>query len=64
MSGLDLEILVLSAGPIGPMKAALDSTLSHVHQRRQFGEPIAHNQLLHARLADMYTKYATSQAYL
>lgn len=64
MSGLDLEILVLSVGLIGLMKAALAGTLSHVHQRRQFGEPIAHNQLLHAKLAEMYTKYATSQAYL
>jgi isovaleryl-CoA dehydrogenase len=64
MSGLDLERLVLSAGPIGLMKAALDETLPYVHQRKQFGEPIAHNQLLQGKLADMYTKYATSQAYL
>lgn len=64
MSGLDLERLVLSAGPVGLMRAALDETLPYVHQRKQFGQPIAHNQLLQGKLADMYTKYASSRAYL
>uniref|UniRef100_A0A060TC96 ARAD1D37884p n=1 Tax=Blastobotrys adeninivorans TaxID=409370 RepID=A0A060TC96_BLAAD len=64
MSGLDLERLVLSAGPVGIMKAALDETLPYVHTRKQFGLPIAHNQLLQGKLADMYTKYAASRAYL
>ncbi|CAN6605348.1 hypothetical protein TRVA0_002S05512 [Trichomonascus vanleenenianus] len=64
MSGLDYERLVLAAGPVGIMKAALDETLPYVHQRKQFGKPIAHNQLLQGKLADMYTKYAASRAYL
>lgn len=64
MSGLDYERLVLSAGPVGLMRAALDETLPYVHQRKQFGVPIAHNQLLQGKLADMYTKYRASQTYL
>lgn len=33
MSGLDLERLVLSAGPIGLMQAALDTTMPYVMTR-------------------------------
>lgn len=63
MEGLDLERLVLSAGPLGIMQAALDVALPFTHQRKQFGQPIAHNQLVQGRLADMYTKLQASRAY-
>lgn len=63
MEGLDLERLVLSAGPLGIMQAALDVALPFTHQRKQFGQPIAHNQFLQGKLADMYTKLQASRAY-
>lgn len=63
MEGLDIERLVLSAGPLGLMQAALDVTLPFTHQRKQFGTPIAHNQLVQGKLADMYTKLQASRAY-
>ena len=63
MEGLDLERLVLSAGPLGIMQAALDVALPFTHQRKQFGAPIAHNQLVQGKLADMYTKLQVSRAY-
>ncbi|KAJ5512462.1 hypothetical protein N7463_002014 [Penicillium fimorum] len=63
MEGLDLERLVLSAGPLGIMQAALDLVLPYTHVRKQFGIPIAHNQLIQGKLADMYTKLAASRAY-
>jgi isovaleryl-CoA dehydrogenase len=63
MEGLDLERLVLSAGPLGIMQAAMDVALPFTHQRKQFGQPIAHNQLLQGKLADMYTKLQASRAY-
>lgn len=63
MEGLDLERLVLSAGPLGIMQAAMDVTLPFTHQRKQFGSPIAHNQLVQGKLADMYTKLQASRAY-
>ncbi|KAK3676861.1 hypothetical protein LTR78_003065 [Recurvomyces mirabilis] len=63
MEGLDLERLVLSAGPLGLMKAALDVTLPYVHERHQFGTPLATNQLIQGKLADMYTKYRASSAF-
>jgi isovaleryl-CoA dehydrogenase len=63
MEGLDLERLVLSAGPLGLMKAALDVTLPYTHERKQFGQPIATNQFMHGKLADMYTKYMASSSF-
>jgi isovaleryl-CoA dehydrogenase len=63
MEGLDLERLVLSAGPLGLMQASLDTVLPYVHQRKQFGQPIAYNQLVQGKLADMYTKYRASSAF-
>ncbi|EME45693.1 hypothetical protein DOTSEDRAFT_71403 [Dothistroma septosporum NZE10] len=63
MEGLDLERLVLSAGPLGLMKAALDVTLPYVHERKQFGQPLAHNQFIQGKLADMYTNYRASSAF-
>ena len=63
MEGLDLERLVLSAGPLGIMQASLDLVLPYTHQRKQFSTPIAHNQLIQAKLADMYTKLQASRAY-
>ncbi|OTA99259.1 hypothetical protein M426DRAFT_325299 [Hypoxylon sp. CI-4A] len=63
MEGLDLERLVLSAGPLGLMQAALDVALPFTHQRKQFGVPVAHNQFVQGRLADMYTKLQASRAY-
>jgi isovaleryl-CoA dehydrogenase len=63
MEGLDIERLVLSSGPLGIMQAALDVALPFTHQRKQFGIPIAHNQLVQGKLADMYTKLQASRAY-
>jgi isovaleryl-CoA dehydrogenase len=63
MEGLDLERLVLSAGPLGLMQAALDVALPFVHTRKQFGQPIGTFQAIHGKLADMYTKYQVSRAY-
>lgn len=45
------------------MQAALDLVLPYTHTRKQFGTPIAHNQLIQGKLADMYTKLSASRAY-
>lgn len=64
MSGLDLERLVLCGGPLGLMQAACDVSFSYAHDRKQFGCPIGHNQLLQGKMADMYTKMQASRAYV
>jgi len=63
MEGLDLERLVLSAGPLGLMQAALDVALPYAHTRKQFGTAIGHFQLVQGKLADMYTKLQAARAY-
>ena len=45
------------------MQAALDLVLPYAHTRTQFSIPIAHNQLVQGKLADMYTKMSASAAY-
>ena len=45
------------------MQSALDLILPYTHSRRQFSNPIAHNQLVQGKLADMYTKLSASRAY-
>lgn len=62
MEGLDLERLVLSAGPIGLMRRALDEALPYVHTREQFGKPIAAQQLVQGKLADMYVRVRAAEA--
>ncbi|KAJ1923250.1 hypothetical protein GGI09_002314 [Coemansia sp. S100] len=64
MSGLDLERLVLSGGPLGLMQAAMDVTADYVHERHQFGAPIGTFELMQGKLADMYTKLNASRAYV
>ncbi|KAI9138117.1 acyl-CoA dehydrogenase/oxidase [Paraphysoderma sedebokerense] len=64
MSGLDLERLVLSGGPLGLMQAALDITIPYAQQRKQFGKPISSFQLVQGKIADMYTKLSASRSYV
>jgi len=64
MSGLDYERVVLSAGPLGLMAAALDVVLPYVHERKQFGEPIGRFQLVQGKLADMYVTMNAAKAYV
>ncbi|XP_024972336.1 isovaleryl-CoA dehydrogenase, mitochondrial-like [Cynara cardunculus var. scolymus] len=64
MSGLDLERLVLAAGPIGIMQACLDVALPYVRQREQFGRPIGEFQLMQGKIADMYASLQSSRSYV
>lgn len=62
MSGLDYERLVLAAGPLGIMQACMDVVLPYVRERKQFGQAIGEFQLVQGKLADMYTRLASSRA--
>ena len=64
MSGLDYERLVLAAGPVGLMQAALDVAAPYAAQRKQFGSPIGEFQLVAGKLADMYAATAACRAYV
>ncbi|KAI6132014.1 acyl-CoA dehydrogenase NM domain-like protein [Pisolithus croceorrhizus] len=58
MSGLDLERLVLSGGPLGLMQAAFDLCKSSSVQA------VGTFQLMQAKIADMYTKINASRSYV
>jgi isovaleryl-CoA dehydrogenase len=64
MSGLDYERAVLAGGSLGLMAAALDVVVPYVHERQQFGQPIGEFQLMQGKLADMYTTFNASRAYV
>jgi len=64
MSGLDYERVVLAAGPLGIMAAALDVVVPYVHERKQFGKAIGTFQLMQAKLADMYTTFNACKSYV
>ncbi len=64
MSGLDYERVVLAAGPLGIMQAAMDLVMPYVHERKQFGQPIGTFQLMQGKLADMYTTLNACRSYL
>ena len=62
-SGLDLERLVLTGGPLGIMQACCDTAFDYAHQRKQFGQRIGEFQLLQAKMADMYTNLNACRTY-
>ncbi|MEZ5740409.1 MAG: isovaleryl-CoA dehydrogenase [Burkholderiaceae bacterium] len=64
MSGLDYERAVLSGGPLGIMAACMDVVLPYVHERRQFGSAIGEFQLMQGKMADMYSTWMATRAYV
>ncbi|KAI9732195.1 MAG: hypothetical protein M1834_004292 [Cirrosporium novae-zelandiae] len=63
MEGLDIERLVLSAGPLGIMQACLDLVMPFVHTRSQFNQPLASFQLIQDHISTLYTSLASSRAF-
>lgn len=64
MSGVDCERIVLSGGPLGIMAACMDVGVPYIHERRQFVRAIGEFELLQGKLADMYTAWCASRAYV
>ena len=64
MSGLDIERAVLAGGPLGIMRACLDTVVPYVHARKQFGQPIGSFELMQGKVADMYSTMNASRAYV
>jgi isovaleryl-CoA dehydrogenase len=64
MSGLDYERTVLAGIQLGIMQACLDVVLPYIRERKQFGQPIGHFQLMQAKIADMYVALNSARAYV
>ncbi|OAF68168.1 Isovaleryl-CoA dehydrogenase, mitochondrial [Intoshia linei] len=62
-SGLDIERVVLSAGPIGLMQSACDEAFSYANERKCFNSKISHFQLIQELIADMYVRLSYSRSY-
>jgi isovaleryl-CoA dehydrogenase len=64
MSGLDYERAVLCGGPLGIMAACMDVVMPYLHERKQFDTPIGEFQLMQGKVADMYTTWQATRAYV
>ncbi|MGE5468068.1 MAG: isovaleryl-CoA dehydrogenase [Ignavibacteria bacterium] len=64
MSGLDYERAVLSGGPLGIMAACMDVVIPYLHDRKQFGQAIGEFQLMQGKVADMYSTWQATRAYV
>ncbi len=64
MSGLDYERAVLCGGPLGIMAACMDVVVPYLHDRKQFGQSIGEFQLMQGKVADMYTIWSATRAYV
>jgi isovaleryl-CoA dehydrogenase len=64
MSGLDYERAVLCGGPLGIMAACMDVVVPYLHERKQFDTPIGEFQLMQGKVADMYTTWQATRAYV
>ena len=64
MSGLDYERVVLAAGPLGIMAAAMDVVVPYIHERKQFGRSIGEFQMMQGKIADMYTTMNACRSYV
>ncbi|NMG54596.1 isovaleryl-CoA dehydrogenase [Aromatoleum aromaticum] len=64
MSGLDYERAVLCGGPLGIMAACMDAVVPFIHERKQFNQSIGEFQLMQGKLADMYSTWMATRAYV
>ncbi|MEE2769467.1 MAG: acyl-CoA dehydrogenase family protein [Pseudomonadota bacterium] len=64
MQGLNIERVMLAAGPLGIQKACLDLVLDYTSHREQFNKPLIEFQITQAKIADMYTGIESSQTFL
>ena len=64
MSGLDYERAVLCGGPLGIMAACMDVVVPFLHERKQFGQAIGEFQLMQGKVADLYSTWQATRAYV
>lgn len=61
MAGLNTERLVLSGGPLGIMRAALETAVPYVSERQQFGKDLGQFGLMQAKIGEMYASYQAAK---
>ncbi|THF65441.1 acyl-CoA dehydrogenase [Pseudothauera nasutitermitis] len=61
MQGLDGGRINIATCSVGAAQGALNAALAYVHERRQFGRPLADFQALQFKLADMATELVAAR---
>ncbi len=61
MAGLNTERLVLSGGPLGIMRAALETAVPYTSERQQFGKDLGQFGLMQAKIGEMYASYQAAK---
>jgi alkylation response protein AidB-like acyl-CoA dehydrogenase len=61
MKGLDGGRINIATCSLGTAQAALDTAQHYMHERKQFGQPIAEFQGLQFKLADMLTRLVAAR---
>src|SRR5581483_12251939 len=61
-TGLQRERIMAAVLALAGARQALDDTVSYLHQRTAFGEPLAARQALRHRVADMATELEAARA--
>ena len=61
MRGLDGGRINIAACSVGAAQGALNAAQRHLHERRQFGRPLADFQALQFKLADMATELVAAR---
>ena len=61
MKGLDGGRINIATTAVGTAQAALDAAARHVHERQQFGGPLAQFQTVQFKLADMATELVAAR---
>ncbi|MEM8648603.1 MAG: acyl-CoA dehydrogenase family protein, partial [Pseudomonadota bacterium] len=64
MAGLDGGRLNIGACSLGAAQASLDHAIAYMHERKQFGKPLAAFQALQFRIADMATELEAARLLL
>ncbi|GGL16980.1 acyl-CoA dehydrogenase family protein [Nocardia jinanensis] len=64
MRGLSIERLIIAAMSVGAARRALDDVIAYTREREQFGRPLAANQALRHRIADIATDVELSRVFV
>lgn len=62
MSFFNMTRCFVAAQAVGVARAALEETIKHVKQRHAFGKPLAAQQAIQFKVAEMYTKIKAARA--
>jgi isovaleryl-CoA dehydrogenase len=64
MHGLDIERVLLAAGPVGIMEFCIEQVIDYSHRRRQFGLQLKDMPIRQVNISEMLIRYETSKIYL